>query len=271
MDDYLDSAAPRQPAPAKAEEKRFAASSVLRESSTDKPLKETLARELMPRETLLSRGRKALSDDQLLAILLRTGVAGCNVMELARALLGYYGSLRALVSATPDELLALGLPGLNAAKVATICAALEIAQRIMSEPLGSRDPCKTPAVVADLLRSRMIHFGQEVFVALPLDRKNHLIGSPVEISMGTVSMSIAHPREVFRVCVRLSASAVIVAHNHPSGDPMPSNEDLVATRQLVEAGRVIGIPLLDHVIIGDPAVRRPGFVSLRMIKAVKFD
>lgn len=244
---------------------------IVRETSTDKPLKSAMSKEAMPREMLLSRGRQSLGDDQLLAILLRTGTAGCNVMELARMLLGHYGSLRALVSATPEELLALHLPGLNSAKVVGICAALEIAQRIMSEPLGSRDPCKNPKIVAELLRSRLIHREQEVFVALPLDRKNHLIGNPVDISMGTVDASLAHPREVFRVCVRLAASSVIVAHNHPSGDPTPSNDDLEVTRQLVAAGRVVGIPLLDHVIIGDSAVRAPGYVSMRLLHAAEFD
>ncbi len=246
-------------------------SHALRETSTDKPLKSAISKECMPREMLLSRGRQALSDEQLIAILLRTGVAGCNVLELARMLLGHYGSLRALVSATPQELMALQLPGLSEAKVVGICAALEIAQRIMSEPLGSKDPCKNPAIVARLLRARLLHYDQEVFVALPLDRKNHLIGNPVDISVGTVDASLAHPREVFRVCVRLSASSVIVAHNHPSGDPTPSKEDIEVTRQLINAGRIIGIPLLDHVVIGDASIREPGYASIRMLGVAEFD
>ncbi|MGI6494483.1 MAG: RadC family protein [Kiritimatiellia bacterium] len=242
----------------------------LREPATDKPLKRAMDAESMPREMLLAHGRQALSDAQLLAILLRTGTVGCNVMELASKLLAYYGSLRALVSATPEELLALRLPGFSRAKAVTVCAALEIAQRVLADPGGTKKPLKNPEAIAALLLPRLLHRNQEVLLALPLDRRNHLIGQPAAITIGTVDASLAHPREIFRLCVRLSASSLIVAHNHPTGDPTPSREDIRTTRQLIDAGQVVGIPLLDHIVLGDPATHPPGYVSLRQARLADF-
>jgi DNA repair protein RadC len=217
---------------------------------------------LRPRELLLHRGCGAMPDDLLLAILLRSGVRGCNVVELARMLLHRYGSLKELADASPEELMALRLPGLSTVKAVELSAALEIARRVAANP-----PVKTairePAAVMEILRPLVMDAEKELFLALPLDRKNRIKGRPVEVSEGTVDASLVHPREVFRECVRVSAASVIVAHNHPSGDPTPSAEDLRVTRQLIAAGKVLGIPVLDHIILGSEAVMPPGYVSLR--------
>ncbi len=240
----------------------------LREAPAQGTVKD-LPETLRPRELLLQRGRSALSDDQLLAILLRSGVRGCNVLELARRLLHQFGSLAELTKASPEELLSLRLPGLSTVKALELCATLEIAQRVAANPRPAV-PLQAPERVVELLQPLVAGLDRELFLALPLDRKNRLKGRPVRISEGTVDASLVHPREVYRECVRVSAAGVIVAHNHPSGDATPSVEDLRVTRQLVSAGQVLGIPLLDHVVLGNPEVRAPGYVSLRADGLVNF-
>lgn len=218
-------------------------------------LKDTVAADSLPREIMMRRGCDALSDEQLLAILLRTGTASVNVLDLARMLLARYGSLRELAKASPQELLAQRLPGLGEVKCIELSATLEITRRV----LAWHDPdivLRGPEDVARLLARDVEGLDHERFFALPLNRKNRLIGRPVAVSAGTVDASIAHPREVFRECVRVSASSVIVAHNHPTGDPTPSGEDISLTRQLIEAGRLLRIPVLDHIVIGRPAETR---------------
>jgi len=228
------------------------------DSGTLKSLPETLR----PREMLLHRGCAAMADDQLLAILLRSGVRGCNVVELARRLLRRYGTLKELAAASPEELISLRLPGLSKVKAVELSAALEIARRVAANPPVTPS-IRDPTTVVAILRPLVMDADKELFLALPLDRKNRIKGRPVEVSEGTVDASLVHPREVFRECVRVSAAGVIVAHNHPSGDPTPSAEDLRVTRQLIAAGKVLGIPVLDHIILGTEAVLPPGYVSLR--------
>lgn len=231
-------------------------------------LEQALPESLRPREMMERFGCKALSDDQLLAILLRSGTRGMNVVDLSRALLARYGTLRELSRASPKELEALRLPGLGRVKCLELSAALEITRRV----LAWRDPDESmndPETVARRLAALVEGDARETFFVLALNRKNRLIGEPVAVSRGTVDSSLAHPREIFREAVRLSASGVIVAHNHPSGDPTPSPADLSITRELIDAGRVLRIPLLDHVVIGRPATER--FVSLRRSQLVEFD
>lgn len=233
-----------------------------------RPLEQVLPAALRPRETMERFGCKALSDDQLLAILLRSGTRGMNVVDLARALLGRYGSLRALSQASPKELEALRLPGLGRVKCLELSAALEITRRVLEwRPPDER--MDSPESVAKRLAALVEDAPRETFYVLALDRKNRLIGEPVAVSRGTVDATLAHPREIFREAVRLSASSVVVAHNHPSGDPAPSPADLSITKSLVEAGRILRIPLLDHVVVGRPAAER--FVSMRRSRLAEFD
>ena len=234
---------------------------------TSTALQDALPAELRPRELMDRFGSKSLSDDQLLAIILRSGTHGTNVIELARMLLRRYGSLKGLSQASTTELEALRLPGLGHVKCLELGAALEITRRV----LDWRDPDElmdSPEAVARRLAAVIEGDSRESFFVLALNRKNRLIGQPVAVSRGTVDTSMAHPREVFREAVRLSASAVIVAHNHPSGDPTPSPADLSITRELIAAGRILRIPVLDHVVIGHPAAEN--YVSLFRSHLVDF-
>jgi DNA repair protein RadC len=163
-------------------------------------------------------------------------------------------ALLGLAQVSPAELLAL--PGLGPSKAARVVAGLELGRRL-GQARVERGTLGAPSDVFELLGDRMRHLDREHFIVLLLDTKNHLLGSEL-VSVGSLDASIVHPREVFKAAVRRSASGVILAHNHPSGDPSPSEADLRSTRRLEEAGRVLGIPVLDHVIIGDGR-----FVSLR--------
>lgn len=253
---------------AERHESGVAESGIRRTAGSSDSLKDAFAEGLRPRELMLSRGRDALSDEQLLAIILRSGTRGCNVLELSRLLLQHFGTLYELVKSTPEELVALKLPGLNTVKALELSAALEIARRVMTKPVGNQPLVRNPEVVVQYLESLVRHTDQELFIVLPLDRKNRLIGRPVKITQGILDASLVHPREVFRVCIRMAASSLIVAHNHPSGDPTPSAEDLRITTKLAESGKIIGIPLVDHIIIGDAALYPPGYMSLRSTGAI---
>lgn len=220
--------------------------------------------EMRPRERLLSKGCSSLTDSELLAIILRTGAKGLSALDIAEVLLQRYGTLRDLIKVGPQELQELGIPTLKGVKAAEVSAALEIARRATVERRDIRqEPLNNPETVSNLLRPLLTEAEKEYFIVMPLDRKNKLKGRPVEVSVGTADSSLVHPREVFSVCVRLTAVSLIVAHNHPSGDPRPSKEDLDVTKQLIDSGRILGIPLLDHIVIGDPSVFPPGYVSLR--------
>ncbi len=225
---------------------------------------------LRPREQIERMGVDNVSDDVLLAVILRSGVAGANVLELARGLITEFGSLTLLAQASPDEIVRR-TRGMGRVKVQVLMAALEIGRRLLEESTPERYKVKSPSDVAKLLRSAVRTLENEVFWALLLDTRNCVIGRPVDITRGLVNASLVHPREVFRPAVRSSAAAVIIAHNHPSGDPSPSAEDLRITRQLVNAGEVMDIKVLDHVIIG-PAVdgRDSDFVSIREEGFVSF-
>jgi DNA repair protein RadC len=188
-----------------------------------------------PRERLIKHGPSALSDAQLLAIVLRSGDAGAKMsaVDLARTLLGHFGGFRALDRASVSEL--CEVKGIGPAKATEVMAALEIGKRFAREG---------------------------VFKCVLLDGKNRMM-KDVTISEGSLSTSVVHPREVFNPAVRESAAAVLFVHNHPSGDPTPSEEDVEVTKQLVEAGKILGIRVLDHVIIGDG--RSVSFVELGMM------
>jgi DNA repair protein RadC len=201
-----------------------------------------------PRERLLALGAGELSTAQLLAVLLRTGGRpGQTALELARALLARLGDLPELAQASPEELQAV--PGLGPAGAAVVAAALELGRRAARTSEGPRPLFGSAAAAAAWLIPRMAHLRKEHFVALLLDGKNRLIRE-VRISEGSLTASVVHPREAFLPAVRASAAGVIFAHNHPSGDPTPSAEDRAVTAQLREAGRLLGIAVLDHLVVG---------------------
>lgn len=228
--------------------------------------------ELRPREEFVRRGGGAVADDTLLAILLRSGTPQKNVTALARELMVRAGSLGALAKMGYDELLALDIKGFGKVKAMELAAALELGRRA-----ATRVPDDKPAAVREpeavyRLVSPLVHdLSQEVFWVLLLDIKNRLIGQPIETTRGLLNSSPVHPREVFNRAVRYAAAAVILVHNHPSGDPTPSSEDIAITKRLVEAARIIGITVLDHVIIGRPGNGAPGYLSLRERGLVGFD
>lgn len=224
-----------------------------------------LPKRMQPREEMERLGARHVSDATLLAILLRTGTQGLNVVELAEALLRKYGSLTALSCTTVDALRKdKDARGLGKVKAQTLLAALEIGRRLQQEATPDRVRICTPEDAVRLLAPDVRTLEREVFWVLNLDTKNRLHGRPCEISQGILDASLVHPREVFREAVRSGSAAVVLAHNHPSGDPHPSAEDVRITRQLIEAGRVMDIRVLDHVIIGGGQEQGlPRFASLR--------
>ncbi len=210
-----------------------------------------------PRERLARLGTEALSEQELLACVLGRGVAGESVLISARRLLAAFGTLQGIAQASVEQLAAVH--GFGPAKAAQLKAATELARRLSlpSRHNGRRPPVDTPDAVAALVRPHLLDKQKEHVVALLLDARHRLIReSP--IAVGSLSASVVHPREVFHEAIAASAAAVILVHNHPSGDPEPSEHDLVLTARLAEAGAILGIEVLDHVIIGTD-----GIISLR--------
>lgn len=200
-----------------------------------------------PRERLRVEGPQSLSLVELIALVLRTGATGISAVGLASRLLREVGSLDRLARAGDAE---LGrVRGMGPAKIASLRAALELGARCARSPLrpGTRLGC--PEQVFAHFGTRLRQARQEVFSVLLLDTRHRLIAE-VEVSRGSLNQSLVHPREVFAPALRESAAAILVVHNHPSGDPRPSREDHEVTRRLVRAGEILGVPLLDHVIIG---------------------
>ena len=207
-----------------------------------------LPKALQPREKFDRVGPENLSESDLLALLLRTGTAGFNVVELAEALFIRYFSLSALSRASVVEL--LKIRGIGKEKAKILKAALEMGRRLVQESVGENPRVGSPEEAAAVLRERARGLDREIFWVLLLDIKHRLMVPPCEVSRGTLNSSLIHPREIFKPAVQHSAAHVILAHNHPSGDPSPSAQDLKITRKLVEAGRLLDIEVLDHVIIG---------------------
>ena len=201
-----------------------------------------------PRERLLYYGVEALSDAQLLAIILRTGGGGKGVLPLAVELLDSFKGLRNIEAASIYDL--SKVKGLGSAKIAQIKAAFELGKRLMSESEEHKPVFTTSREVYSYFAPRFKNLKKEVFITGLLDAKNRL-AREVRVSEGTLTNSLIHPREVFREAIRESAASVIFIHNHPSGDPEPSRDDLAVTERLKGAGEIIGIQVLDHVIIGD--------------------
>lgn len=201
-----------------------------------------------PREKLLSQGAKSLSNQELLALLLGTGTVTENVLDLARQLLAKAGGLQGLANMSVEELLAI--KGIGPAKAAAIQAALQLGIRMLETSRRVGALIRSPEDVVDLLMAEMKQLDREYFRIVLLDTKHRVIDMPI-ISIGNLNSSIVHPREMFKECIRRSSSGVIMVHNHPSGDPEPSDDDLDVTERIVEAGKLLGIDVLDHIIIGD--------------------
>ena len=224
------------------------------------PLKiREMPQEERPREKLAAHGASALSDPELIAILLRTGMHGANAIEVARELLKKYGSLRGLSRCTVDEL--RKIRGVGFTKAVQLAAAFDLGRRIARETLA-RQKIDSPELVNELVGAEMRRLRKESLRVILLDTRYHLLRIE-EVSLGTVNESIAHPRDVFYPAVAASAYAVIVVHNHPSGDTSPSQSDHSLTRRLAEAAELLQIKLLDHIIIGAPANGNAGYFSFK--------
>ena len=214
-----------------------------------------------PRERLAERGADALSHAELIAILLRTGLKGTNVVEVGARLVKRFGTLNALAGASVEDL--RQEPGIGRDKAVTLMAAFALAKRMAKEMHGDAPLLDTPERVADYLREHMRHFNKEQFIVLLLNTRRRLVKRE-ELSQGTLDTILVHARDVFRSAIAANAAAIVLVHNHPSGDPTPSEADIKVTRDLIRAGQLLKIELLDHVILGRATQERPkDYSSLR--------
>jgi DNA repair protein RadC len=207
-----------------------------------------------PRERLVARGPDALTHAELIAILLRTGLKGANVVQIGQQLIQKYGSLNTLALAKVDELKKVS--GIGQDKAATLVAAFALAKRMEQERRDESPVLDNPEVVVNYMRETNRLRDVECLQILLLNVRNKLIRVE-KISDGLVDTLLVHPREVFRAAIMANAAAVILLHNHPSGDPTPSEADIKATRDLIRAGKILKIEVLDHIIIGRATATRP--------------
>jgi len=202
-----------------------------------------------PREKMLSKGTAHLSNTELLAILLRTGTKDKSVFRLAEEILSLQNSgILFLSECSPEEL--ASVKGVGPAKACQILAGLELGRRVATKPRQEKIKGNSPEAIVSLYMEELRYYKKEVFQVLLINTKGEILGTE-NISMGDLSTTVIHPREVFLPAVKKSAAAVVFVHNHPSGDPTPSSDDISTTKRLVEAGKIIGISVWDHVIIGD--------------------
>jgi DNA repair protein RadC len=220
-----------------------------------------------PRERLLRYGAQVLRNDELLAVLMQSGNGQASVHELAARVLDSVSSLHALLDTQVEEL--MRIPGIGLAKALQIAAAVELGRRIVRRPADQMVKIRSADDAAEYVMDRMRHLKKEHFVTLHLNTKHCVIGEEV-VSVGSLDASIVHPREIFKLAVKRSASAILCVHNHPSGDPTPSPEDIAVTKRLLEAGRVLGIDVLDHIVIGDGhyvSLKAAGYMTNRDVLA----
>ncbi|TCP32236.1 DNA replication and repair protein RadC [Scopulibacillus darangshiensis] len=208
-----------------------------------------------PRERLIREGAHVLSNQELLAIVLRTGSQQESVLQLSQRLLHDFEGLRLLKDASVEEL--KKVKGIGMTKAVQIMASLEFGRRINQMKYGDRHVIRSPEDGANYVMEDLRFLTQEHFVCLYLNTKNQVLHQQT-VFIGSLNASIVHPREVFKEAFRRSAASIICFHNHPSGDPAPSREDIEVTKRLVECGKMLGIDVLDHIIIGDQS-----FVSLK--------
>ncbi|WP_186669549.1 DNA repair protein RadC [Sporosarcina sp. BP05] len=201
-----------------------------------------------PRERLIRQGAESLSNQELIAILLRTGTKQESVLVLANRILSSFDKIQDLKDATIEEMILV--KGVGKAKAVQLLAAAEIGKRMYRKHSEGRYTIRSPEDAAAYLMTDMASLKQEHFVVLFLNVKNEVLHKQT-IFIGSLNSSIVHPREIFREAVKRSAASIVVSHNHPSGNPSPSPEDIEVTKRLIEAGSIMGIEVLDHVIIGD--------------------
>ena len=204
-------------------------------------------------ERLLQMGARSLSDAEILSLVLRTRASDQGALTVAQHLLDEAGGLEALASSPLNAL--VSMPGLGPSTAASLLAAAEMGCRIRRFRLSPGDPIRSPRDICDHFDEQLRDARREHVMVLLLDGRRRVLAES-QISQGTLTSSLVHPREVFRLAVRAAAAALIVVHNHPSGDPRPSEEDFTVTRRLVEAGELIGIRVLDHVVVA-----REGYFS----------
>lgn len=202
-----------------------------------------------PRERLLKLGSEALSAQEILALILGRGIKGESVMVTSQKLLSHFGNLKGVANASVEEL--TQIRGIGPAKAAQIKAALELSRRLEADVGDKPQPIvKSPEDVVAVARRQLKGKKKEHFLVLCLDTRNKLINCK-PVSIGSLDTSIVHPREAFKEAVSSSAASVVFVHNHPSGDPEPSKEDVELTKRLAKAGEIIGISVLDHIIVCD--------------------
>ncbi len=216
-----------------------------------------LPEEERPREKLLRQGSSSLSDKELLAILLRTGTSEMPVLELAERILDQYRDIGivSMMNVSPQEI--ASIRGIGMAKATAVVAAVELGRRLSVRAAQKLEKIEGPEDVARYAMPSLRYQQKEHFLVMLLDVRNRILAMPT-ISVGNLTSSIAHPREIFREAIRHSAAGIILIHNHPSGDPAPSREDIQLTKQMIKAGEIMGIPVLDHVIVAND-----NFISLK--------
>lgn len=237
------------------------------EASASKRMKD-LPEEARPREAAQRYGVETLSNDMLLAILLGTGIKGKNVMQLAHEILESFDGLSGLVRANYDDILHANLggeriQGIGPTKAIILAAAIELGRRFLTPVTGKRpQPLTSSARVAEMMFPITTRFNQEGLWVLHLDARRNLIGRPAQVTLGLLNQTHADVRSVFRRAIRLEAFGIILVHNHPTGDVDPSREDIRTTEKMLEASRILGVRLVDHIIIGVPGVE-PEYLSMR--------
>ncbi len=204
-----------------------------------------------PREKLVKYGAEKLSNSELLALIIRTGNKERTAIELSRDILKKFGGLNSLINLSIEEI--KKVKGVGIAKSTQLKALIEISKRIFSSSAESRVEVKTLEDVVNLVGPQLQFARQEIFKVILLDVKSQVISIP-QISKGGLTSSIVHPREVFKIAIKRSSAALILVHNHPSGIPEPSKRDIRITKRIIEAGDILGIEVLDHVVIGDGIV-----------------
>jgi len=208
-----------------------------------------------PRERLLQFGAEALNNAELLAILLRTGTLAESSVKLAGNVLAAAGGLRNMIDMSIEQMTAIR--GIGNAKALQLKAGIELGRRLARTGLEDTPAIASPRDAAELVMDELRYLQKEHFMVLFLNTKNRVVGKET-LSIGSLNASIVHPREVFLSAIKRSSASIICAHNHPSGDPTPSHEDIQVTKRLADAGTLLGIELLDHLIIADRS-----FVSLK--------
>ena len=213
-----------------------------------------------PREKLMTYGASLLSEEELLAILINSGTAKCSAIELGKQVIEKANGIRGLADITLEQL--MSIKGIGAGKATKIYAALELSKRISKMKAAERYHIDSPETVADIFMEELRYQKKEVVKLLLLDTKGGIVGD-VQLSEGSLNSSIVHPREVFREAVIRCANTLVLVHNHPSGDPTPSEQDILLTRRMVDAGKIMGIELIDHIIIGDgtySSIKKLGYI-----------